>query len=244
MNVLILGGNSDIGLAIAKEFIKKHDANIQLASRDIDQLQISASDLNLRNNVQCETYLFDAEDISSHSDFYNKLKIKPDVAVVTFGLLGEDQEILQKDVKASLKLLTVNFNGAVSILEIIANDFEQRQSGTIIGISSVAGDRGRASNYIYGASKAGFTAYLSGLRNRLFSHGVKVFTILPGFVKTKMTAHLQLPAPLLAEPEAVAKRVLKGFNGNKDILYVKPIWKWIMLIIKLLPEFLFKRLKL
>ena len=75
MNVLILGGNSDIGLAIAKEFIKKHDANIQLASRDIDQLQISASDLNLRNNVQCETYLFDAEDISSHSDFYNKLKI-------------------------------------------------------------------------------------------------------------------------------------------------------------------------
>ena len=149
-----------------------------------------------------------------------------------------------KTLKAAQQVLTINFNGAVNILEIIARDFEQRQKGAIIGISSVAGDRGRASNCIYGAAKAGFTAYLSGLRNRLTTSNIRVVTILPGFVDTKMTAHLELPQALLAKPEEVAKRVMKGYKGSKDVLYVKPIWKWIMLIIKLLPEFIFKRLKL
>lgn len=244
MNVLILGANSDIGLAIAKAFATKYKASIQLASRDLNQLKINASDLNIRYGINCDTYLFDAEDMNSHSDFYHNLKHKPDVAILAFGLLGKDQKDLQDDIQAALQVLTVNFNGAVSILEIVANDFENRKAGTIIGISSVAGERGRASNYIYGASKAGLTAYLSGLRNRLYSSGVKVLTILPGFVNTKMTIHLELPKPLLAEPEAVAKLVLKGFQRKKDILYAKPVWKWIMLIIKLLPEFIFKRLNL
>ena len=244
MNVLILGANSDIGIAIAKEFATKHKASIQMASRDLKQLEINASDLNIRHGIKCDTYLFNAEDTASHSDFYQSLKHKPDVVVITFGLLGKDQKDLQNDIPAALQILTINFNGAVSILEIVANDFENRKTGTIIGISSVAGERGRASNYIYGAAKAGLTAYLSGLRNRLCRSGVKVLTILPGFVNTKMTAHLELPKPLLAEPETVARLVLKGFQSNKDILYVKPIWKWIMLIIKLLPEFIFKRLNL
>lgn len=243
MNVLILGANSDISMAVAKEFAIKYGANIQLASRNLEQLKISAADLSIRNNIECEAYLFDAEDTDSHSDFYRNLKYQPDVVIVAFGLLGEQAD-LENDAKAAQQVLMVNFNGAISILEIVAKDFEQRKSGTIIGISSVAGDRGRASNCIYGASKAGFTAYLSGLRNRLFKCGVNVMTILPGFVNTKMTAHLQLPKPLLAQPEEVAKRILKGFKSKKHTLYVKPIWKWIMLIIKLLPEFIFKRLNL
>src|SRR5690606_12784913 len=116
--------------------------------------------------------------------------------------------------------------------------------GTIVGISSVAGERGRQSNYLYGSAKAGFTAYLSGLRNALFSDNVHVVTVLPGFVYTKMTENLNLPKLLTAQPSEVADAIYAAVQKKKNTIYVRWFWKWIMLIIKCIPEFIFKKLKL
>jgi short-subunit dehydrogenase len=127
---------------------------------------------------------------------------------------------------------------------LLANGFEARGSGTLIGISSVAGDRGRATNYAYGAAKAGFTAWLSGLRNRLAKRGVHVMTVLPGFVETRMTAGMDLPAKLTAKPAEVADAIYRGTQSGRNVIYVKPVWALIMAIIRNIPERVFKRLKL
>jgi short-subunit dehydrogenase len=129
-------------------------------------------------------------------------------------------------------------------LNIAAEKMQLKKAGIIIGISSVAGERGRASNYLYGSAKAGFTAYLSGLRNRLYPLGIRVITLKPGFVYSKMTEHLTLPPRLTASPEQVAKVVIKNLSSGSEIIYVKPIWAIIMTIIRLIPEFFFKKLKL
>jgi len=138
----------------------------------------------------------------------------------------------------------VNYTGAVSILNIVANYYVSQQKGIIAGISSVAGERGRQSNYFYGSAKAGFTAYLSGLRNRLFHQQVHVLTVQPGFVYTRMTEGLPLPRLLTATPEKVADSIYLAIRKKKNVIYVKWFWRWIMLIIKCIPEFLFKKLKL
>jgi short-subunit dehydrogenase len=142
------------------------------------------------------------------------------------------------------RILATNFTGAVSILNIVAADYMQRGSGMIVGISSVAGDRGRGSNYLYGSAKAGFTAYLSGLRNRAFKKGVTVITVKPGFAATRMTAHLNLPPALTASPEQVATAVVKGMDRKQNTVYVKGLWKWMMLVIGMIPENVFKKLSL
>jgi decaprenylphospho-beta-D-erythro-pentofuranosid-2-ulose 2-reductase len=134
--------------------------------------------------------------------------------------------------------------GALSILEIIARDFEARGHGCIIGISSVAGERGRQSNYLYGAAKGALTLYLGGLRNRLHPRGVRVLTVLPGFVATKMTEHLDLPARLLATPEEAAEDVYRAYVRGQEIVYTKGLWKWVTRVIKMIPEKVFKRLSL
>ncbi|MEP4341571.1 MAG: SDR family NAD(P)-dependent oxidoreductase, partial [Lentilitoribacter sp.] len=127
---------------------------------------------------------------------------------------------------------------------ILANRFEERGSGTIVGISSVAGERGRASNYIYGSAKAGVTAFISGLRNRLAKRGVHVVTVLPGFVATQMTEGMDLPAKLTAEPSDVADAIARAVGGKKDVIYVIPTWHLIMLIIRNIPESIFKRMNI
>ena len=149
-----------------------------------------------------------------------------------------------KDWNETAKMINSNYTGAVSILNIIAEDYAAKKSGTIVGISSVAGERGRQSNYIYGSAKAGFTAYLSGLRNRLYHDNVHVVTVLPGFVNTKMTAELNLPPLLTANPEQVADAVEKAIRKKQNVVYVKWFWKWIMMIIKSIPENMFKKKKL
>jgi short-subunit dehydrogenase len=141
-------------------------------------------------------------------------------------------------------MIEAKFTGTVSILEKIAADFERRMSGFIVGISSVAGDRGRQSNYIYGSTKAALTAYLAGLRHRLSVTGVNVLTVKPGFVATKMTADLDLPEKLTAQPEQVADNIFSAVEKNKSTIYVKPIWRLIMLIITHIPNFVFHKTKL
>ena len=240
--LLILGATSDIGIAIAKKFASEQ-FTIQLAARNIDQLKTIQSDLNIRYNAQCSLHQFDAIKFDSHESFYKGLSIKPDVVVYVVGYMN-DNEIAISNWNESLNTINANYTGAVSILNIIAADFMNKRSGTIIGISSVAGNRGRQSNYIYGSAKAGFTAYLSGLRNKLYPYQVHVVTVLPGFVYTKMTEHLTLPKMLTARPEQVANAIYNAATKKKNVVYVKWFWRWIMKIISSIPEPVFKKKKL
>lgn len=240
--VLLLGAGSDMAVAIARKFAaEKYD--IQLAGRQTAALQPQQQDLQVRYGVTATTHAFDATDFNTHADFYASLPVQPDITICVFGYLGDQEKAQQNWVEAAA-IINTNYTGAVSILNIVAESYVEKKQGTIIGISSVAGERGRQSNYIYGSAKAGFTAYLSGLRNRLFRSGVHVMSVQPGFVNTRMTQHLKLPPLLTVQPEAVANAVFNATKKRKNVLYVKWHWKYIMLIIKSIPEGIFKKLSL
>lgn len=241
-SVLILGATSDIGFAIARKFASEKYA-VQLAARNVSQLKTFQSDIEIRYGVPCSVHHFDANKFETHQEFYDSLSAKPDVTVYVIGYMQDNEEAI-KNWNESLKTINANYAGAVSILNIIAADYATKQKGTIVGISSVAGNRGRQSNFIYGSAKAAFSAYLSGLRNKLFHDKVHVVTVLPGFVYTKMTEHLKLPKLLTATPEEVANEVYIGVKKNKNVVYVKWFWKWIMRIITSIPEPMFKKKKL
>jgi short-subunit dehydrogenase len=157
--------------------------------------------------------------------------------------MGEQKDNENNKQNASL-VFQCNYEGPSLIFLEFANLFEERGYGTLIGVSSVAGERGRASNYIYGSAKAAYTVFLSGLRNRLAKKNVHVITILPGFVDTKMTAEMNLPKKLLAKPVEVARAIFLAHNKKKDIVYVKPIWRYIMIVVKIIPEKIFKYLNI
>ena len=150
----------------------------------------------------------------------------------------------EREIKEASLVIRSNYEGPVSILSVLANCFEARGCGCLVGISSVAGERGRASNYVYGSAKAGFTAFLSGLRNRLAKKGVHVVTVLPGFVTTKMTEGMDLPKKLTAQPKEVANAIFNAVQKKQNIIYTRPVWRFIMIIIRNIPEQIFKRLKL
>ena len=240
-SVLILGASSDIARAIAQRF-GSEGWDVFLAGRDAESLSRDATDIELRHKVDARAFAFDAIDFESHANFWNSLPVKPDGVVCVFGYLG-DQKVSEGSWSEARRTIDTNFTGAVSILNIAANHFEERKSGFIIGISSVAGDRGRMSNYIYGSAKAGFTAYLSGLRARLSRSGVNVITVKPGFVATRMMEGMPLPPLLTASPDAVAGDIYKAFVKGKPVVYTKWFWKFIMLIIIHIPERVFKNAK-
>ncbi|MET6997280.1 SDR family oxidoreductase [Chitinophaga defluvii] len=240
--VLILGAGSDMAIAIAREFARQK-YNVQLAARNAAALTALEQDLKIRHEVTASCHTFDATDFNSHQAFYDGLPVKPDVTICVFGYLG-DQEKGQTNWEEAARIIHTNYTGAVSVLNVVATAYAARKQGVIVGISSVAGERGRQSNYIYGSAKAGFTAYLSGLRNRLFHTGVHVMSVQPGFVYTRMTENLTLPPLLTAQPQDVAVAVYKGVVKRKNVLYVKWFWRYIMLIIKMIPEGIFKKLKL
>ncbi|MFP4169341.1 MAG: SDR family oxidoreductase [Desulfonatronovibrionaceae bacterium] len=240
--VLILGANSDMAKAAARSFARD-GYNIYLASRDTQELDKEAAHLGLKYGIQASSLHFDALDTGSHPGFFAGLNPCPAGVVLAFGLLG-DQQQAQSDFFLAQRIIDTNYTGAVSILEVVAAAFERKKSGFIVGISSVAGDRGRQSNYIYGSAKAGLSAYLSGLRHRLFRSGVSVTTVKPGFAATKMTAGLDLPERLTAQPSEVGDRIVTAVKKKKDTVYIKPVWRLIMCIIIHLPEFVFKRTKL
>lgn len=238
--VLIIGAKSDIAIQLAKEYAT-NGYDLYLAARDSNSLEGFAKDINIRKGVQIRLKEFDVTQFENHQNFYESLEPKPLGVVYVTGYMTDQKECEKEWIKV-LNTINVNFTGAVSILNIVANNMEQRKQGFIVGISSVAGDRGRKSNYIYGSAKAGFSAYLSGLRNRLHESGIKVLTVKPGFVNTKMTAGLELPAILTAKPQEVAKDIYTAQQKGKDILYTKSVWRWIMLTIKLIPEWKFKEM--
>ena len=240
--VLILGASSDVAIACGQEFAK-NGYDLYLAGRDLVMLEARAADFQIRHQVKAKAIAFDALEFEQHAGFYTALDPQPEITICVFGLLL-DQAQSEKNWTECKKVIDSNYTGAVSILNYVANDYEAKQKGTIVGVSSVAGERGRQSNYIYGSAKAGFTAYLSGLRNRMVSSGVHVVTVKPGFIYTKMTEGLKLPKPVTAIPDHLGRAIFKAVKKRKNVIYVLPVWRLIMLIIRNIPEGIFKKLKL
>ena len=242
--VLILGATSAIARSAARAFAER-GYSLYLAGRDAGELERMASDLRIRYRAEVRYGLFEAGDYDSHARFIGHVKdelggLKG--VLLAFGYLGE-QRLAASDSAERLDIIGRNLTGAINLLEPVAALLERQGSGFIIGISSVAGDRGRQSNYIYGAAKGGFTLYLQGLRNRLFPAGVRVLTVKPGFVDTAMTYGMQ-GLFLVASPEYVGIRIVRALEEGRDVVYLPWFWRYIMLLLKLIPESLFKRLKL
>jgi decaprenylphospho-beta-D-erythro-pentofuranosid-2-ulose 2-reductase len=240
--VLILGANSGMAIACAHRYAKSN-YNLYLASREVRSCEENAQDIRLRYQVKVQSVFFDAQNFSEHAEFYNNLIEKPKGVVLAFGVMYEQKDS-QSNFNICKSMISTNYSGAVSILEIVSADFERRKSGFIVGISSVAGDRGRMSNYIYGSTKAALTTYLAGLRHRLTKSNIIVLTVKPGFVATKMIKGLDLPSGLIAQPDYVADLIYKSVKKQKSILYVKPIWRLIMMLIVHTPNFIFNKTRL
>lgn len=234
MLVLVLGGNSEIGLAAAKQFAEKEKADIILASRNLEKAGENARDISEEFGVRAEGIAFDATAFDTHQKFYDKLSDKPDIVIQAFGVLIKQQEC-QEDFKKARQVIDGNLTGAISILEIVARDFVSRGAGTIIGLSSVAGERGRKSSYIYAAAKSGLTVYLDGLRHRLYGSGATAITVLPGFVPTKMVAGRSSKfgvTPL----ETAGKDIYEAWKKGRHKIYTGKKMRWVMAYIRNLPE--------
>lgn len=238
MNYLILGATSDVAIEFAKQCPK--GSTVYLCARKSERLDSVVKHLKITSDINADLIEFDLINDSDYSAILSKAKDCEDV-LVAWGILESSNA---DPAKNALEIVDANFRNQVPIIEAIAAEFEKRGSGVIAGMTSVAGLRGRASNYLYGSAKAGMIAYLSGLRNRLTPSGAHVLTVIPGFMRTKMTADLNLPGPLTASPEKAAKIIHSAIRGKKNQVYVTGIWWVIMTIIRNIPEFIFKKLKL
>jgi len=240
--ILIIGGTSDVAIELAA-ILSKSGIDLILTKRIDEELEPVKKDLMIRYGTNVQICDLEATDYQQHEDILLPYLRGVDDVFCFIGYNG-DQEKAQQKWSESEMIIDVNYKGLVSILNIVANVLEERKTGSIVTVSSVAGNRGRQSNYLYGSAKAGLTAYLSGLRNRLCKNGVHVTTILPGFMMTKMTEHLDLPGMLTATPQQAATRIYKSYLKKKNVVYILPIWRYIMLIIVNIPEFIFKKLSL
>jgi decaprenylphospho-beta-D-erythro-pentofuranosid-2-ulose 2-reductase len=244
-NIIIIGATSAIAEAVARRYAES-GAQLFLVARNNDKLQLIANDLKIRGASAVQTWIMDANDseaISPMLDAAWNAFNSYDVALIAHGTLP-DQARTETDMIYALDQFRTNGDSVIACLTGLAMRFEPQGKGVIAVISSVAGDRGRASNALYGAAKAAINTYTSGLRVRLFKSGVHVLLIKPGFVTTPMTAELDLPARLTVTADKVATDIQKAINKRKNVLYTPWFWQWIMLIIRTIPEFLFKKMKL
>ena len=242
---LILGARSVMAQAVARQLAAR-GCDLILAARRSAELEPLAADVRLRQGRGVTLIEFDALDFDSLAQFPARAHREGgafDLVVLVFGYLGE-QDRARTDTREMLKIFHTNFTGAALVLSHLAGYLEESgRPGGIIGVSSVAGDRGRQSNYCYGAAKGALSLFLQGLRNRLSGSPVHVMTVKPGFVDTPMTEDLE-GLFLVAPPERVAADIVNGFEKKRDVLYTPWFWRYIMLIIRSIPERLFKRLRL
>ncbi|MEM7030447.1 MAG: SDR family oxidoreductase [Chloroflexota bacterium] len=239
---LIIGATSAIAQETCKRFAKDGDA-LYLVGRNEEKLTALAKDLTVRGAKQVETQVLDLTDFAQHQPLVDNATESLsglDTVLIAHGTLT-DQDAAQTDFDLVKTELDINFTSYVSLLTIIGNQFETQKRGTIVVISSVAGDRGRQSNYVYGTAKAAVSTFTQGLRGRLSKAGVSVITIKPGMVDTPMTAHLK-KGLLFAKPEDVAKGIYRAIEKRKNVVYLPSYWSLIMTIIKLIPERIFKKL--
>ena len=242
--LIIFGATSAMAVETARIYAGKN-AELFLIARNAEKLESVKNDLETRGAKRVQVKVQDLSNPELHKELFEELKTKfsdYDSALIAYGSLG-NQKDCESDFNAVLQELDTNFTSVVSLLTHLANHFSAKKSGSIAVISSVAGDRGRQSNYVYGAAKGALTLVLQGLRNRLYNENVHVLTIKPGFVDTPMTAEVKKNF-LFVKPGLVAEKIYDAIEKKKDVIYVPWFWRYIMLIIKLIPEFIFKRLSL
>jgi short-subunit dehydrogenase len=244
MKLLILGATSAIAYETARCFARD-GAELFLVARSPEKLEAVANDLKVRGAKRVDTYVLDLTELEQHQDMFdaaiNTLETL-DMLLIAYGTLG-DQKLCEESVADTMKEFTNNCTSVISLLTISANYFEQQRRGCIAVITSVAGDRGRQNNYVYGTAKAAVSTFLQGLRSRLYKAGVAVLTIKPGFVDTPMTAAHRKNI-LFASARTVGEGVYKAMLQKKDVVYLPWFWRPILLIVNIIPERVFKRLSL
>lgn len=241
---LILGATSAIAMAVTSKLAPR-GVSFFLVARNTQKLEMVRKDLLTRGAAAVQIVAADLNETSTHPvilDSAVKSLEVIDVALIAFGILG-DQNQAQASYSAAESILRTNFLSHVSLITLLANYFEIRRHGTLAVISSVAGDRGRKSNYVYGASKAALNVFLDGVRNRIDRSGAHVLTIRPGFVDTPMTAHLP-KGPLFSTPDKIADGILNAIAKRRDIVYLPRFWAVIMFMIRSIPQAIFKKLNL
>jgi decaprenylphospho-beta-D-erythro-pentofuranosid-2-ulose 2-reductase len=244
-NLLVVGATSGIAQAVARRYAQK-GARLFLVARDPAKVATVAADLRARGAGSVDVFVMDMNDTGQLTEMLQTVwqtLSRVDFALVAHGTLP-DAERARTDAGYLIQQFRTNAESVIVCLAALAPHFRLQGSGVLAVIGSVAGDRGRASNYAYGAAKAAVHAFSSGLRAQLFRHGVHVVTIKPGFVATQMTSQLNLPARLTAHPEVVAARIERSLEAGRNVVYTPAFWWLVMAIIRLLPEALFKRLKL
>lgn len=242
--ILIAGATSAIARAFARTAAEKGDA-LFLVARSEPRLQETAADLKVRGAASVGTFVMDLRDTARFVELIaaaEKAMGGLDTLLIAHGTLT-DQDAAQTDMVLLDREMATNFTSAAALMTLVANKFEANKAGSIGVITSVAGDRGRQKNYMYGAAKAGLIAYASGLRGRLLPAGVSVTDIRPGFVDTPMTAGVP-KGPLFAQADSVGRSIYRSIEKRKDVVYVPGFWRFIMMIIKSVPEPIFKRLKI
>ena len=238
---LVLGASSSVARNFAR-VAAETGADLILAGRDIADIDRTAADARIRGGGRVDVRAFDAIDRSSHEDFVAELPRRPFNVFLAFGMLVP-QETIDRDPALAQQVIAVNYLGAVSVLSRLAPRMADEGRGAIVVLSSVAGDRGRPSNYVYGSAKAGLNVYLQGLRASYAAKGISIITVKPGFLDTAMT--YGMPGMfLVASPEACASACLKFAAKGRDTAYFPGFWWFIMTIIKAIPERIFKRLRL
>ena len=244
-NILIIGATSAIAEATAKKFAAE-GAKLYLLGRNKERVATIAEDLTIRGAASVTSEYFDSRDIASYQELLDKAYSTLgsfDIVLIAYGTLG-NQKSCENKTEMAMQELQTNAISTISLLTGIANMMEKQKHGTIAVISSVAGDRGRASNYVYGAAKAAVSAFCEVLRARLFKSGVHVLTIKPGMVDTPMTEGMDLPAILVAKPEVIAEDIVNAIKKKRDVLYTPWYWKYVMMGIIHLPTSVFKKLNL
>jgi decaprenylphospho-beta-D-erythro-pentofuranosid-2-ulose 2-reductase len=237
-SVLVLGGTSDIGVATARSLVSRRARTVVLAAREPDSCAAAAEELRAAGATRVETVAFDALDTNSHPNFVDEVFDRfgdVDLALVAFGVLGEEDD--------AVAVARVNYVGAASAMAALARRMSDQGHGTIVLLSSVAGERARKSNFMYGASKAGADAFAQGLGDSLAGSGVHVMVVRPGFVKTKMTAGLD-PVPFTTTPDVVAGEIVKGLARGAHTVWVPPLLRVVMSVLRHVPRPLFRRLPL
>lgn len=241
--MIVLGSTSEVAQAFVEKALEEGERyeKIYLLTSNKETTERFARHIDVKFLQQSEVIELD---LMKEIDYTKLDDIHSNVLLCAIGYLGEGTEEGLYDNKNTERIISINYSKLVPLMNYFAHQFESKRSGTIIGLSSVAGDRGRQSNFIYGSAKAAFTAYLSGLRNYLFDKKVHVMTVKPGFMNTKMTEGLPLNPKLTAQPKQAASCIYKAYKKQKNVVYVLPIWAVIMTIIRNIPESIFKKLKL
>ena len=241
--MLIVGATSGIAVEVARAYAER-GATLLLAGRNSARLQAVADDLRVRGAAEVDTAVLDVTDRAGHAGIVDWAFRSGalDVALLAHGTLP-DQAVCQVDVETAVRALDVNFTATAALLTVLGNRFEAQAHGTIAVITSVAGDRGRQSNYVYGSAKGGLAIFLQGLRQRLYRTGVTVVTLKPGFVDTPMTAGMPKNA-LFSSARRAGRAIYRAIERRRDVAYVPGFWRPIMTVIAAMPEWLFKRLRL